>query len=442
MDNGHELTPEDLERARELSRVPDLLVVPIVAGILAQCLIRTSGCTIEDMESRAAAVARARRVAMLATERRHWRKAPELALATVLRFVEEEGTNLQPWNAGGLAYYALELHASAPQKPAEYVERFRQWYEQRQPSLLETVLLAIDCAGRISPTPGVSLHLLGRAAKPLRLMLMEPFRARLGGSWERALAWSYSEYTVETLSYFALNLSSTSTALAYKLNGIADMVRQACAERDEAIAEQERLEEAEVERRAAARAEEQVNAAEARADAALAEHARAVEEAQALRSERDRLSARLAGALSRIESLEAQFPSVNRPVEEVPAAAPRLAPAEPVAPPDAPPTLAGERVLVFTNQERAGVREEIRASFEALGPEGVDVIDVSRSHGPPSYPPGAIVVADITFMPHAAYEAVKARAARSECRFIALRGGSATLAERAAAWVATGRPPE
>lgn len=417
-------------------------MVPIVAGILAQCLIRTSGCTIEDVEFRDAAVARARRVALLATDRRPWRKAPELTLATVLRFVEEEGTNLQPWNAGGLAYYALELHASAPQKPAEYVERFRQWYELRQPSLLETVLLAIDCAGRISPTPGVSLHLLGRAAKPLRLMLVEPFRARLGGNWERALAWSYSEYTVETLSYFALNLSSTSTALAFKLNDIADMVRRACAERDEAIAERERLEEAEVERRAAARAEEQVNAAGARADAALAESARAVEEAQALRLERDRLSARLAGALSRIESLETQFPGVNRPGEEVPAAAPGLAPAEPVAPADAPPTLAGERILVFTNQERAGIREEIRASFEALGPEGVDVIDVSRSHGPPSYPPGAIVVADITFMPHAAYEVVKARAARSGCRFIALRGGSATLAERAAAWAASGRPPE
>jgi tRNA U38,U39,U40 pseudouridine synthase TruA len=49
-------------------------------------------------------------------------------------------------------------------------------------------------------------------------------------------------------------------------------------------------------------------------------------------------------------------------------------------------------VLVFTNQQRAGVREE-------LGAIHVDVIDASRSHGPDAYPPDAIVVADITLQP-------------------------------------------
>ena len=37
------------------------------------------------------------------------------------------------------------------------------------------------------------------------------------------------------------------------------------------------------------------------------------------------------------------------------------------------------------------------------------------------------------------FEAVKARAARAGCRFVPLRGGSATLAERTAAWTAAAR---
>jgi len=117
-------------------------------------------------------------------------------------------TELQPWNAGGLAYYALDLALGIP----EIVERFRRWHELRQSSPAGTVLLAMDCAGRVARTPGLSTRLPGRAAKPLRLALIDPYQSRFGGSWQKALAWSYAEYSLSSLSYFVLNLASTSTA--------------------------------------------------------------------------------------------------------------------------------------------------------------------------------------------------------------------------------------
>jgi hypothetical protein len=274
------------------------------------------------------------------------------------------------------------------------------------------------------------MHLLGRAAKPLRLALVEPYRERLRERWDRALAWSYSEYSLDSLSYFVLNLASTSTALGCKLNDIAAMVRRACEERDQAVAARDVLQEEEVERRAHARAEERVGEAEARAAAAEVARDRAADELRVLQSDRDRIAARLAGAQSRIESLEAQLAS--RKEEGNTATDPQPSPAAPptssVAPtaPSTPPTLAGEHVLVFTNQQRAGIRREIRSAFEALGATAVEVVDVSRSHGPDAYPPDALVVTDITFMSHSDSDAVKAR------------GGSATLAERTAAWIAAG----
>jgi hypothetical protein len=444
MPRPSDLTPEELDRARELARVPDLLCVPIVAGILARCLLHTSGCTEEEEEERDEALSRARDVARLATGHPLWRTSAEQAQALVLRLVERDGTKLQPWNGGGLAYYALDFAAGAPETPAGYVERFRRWHALRQPSLLETVLLAIDCAGRVSPTPGVSMHLLGRAAKPLRLALIEPYQERLRGRWDRALAWSYSEYTLDSLSYFVLNLASTSTALGYKLNDVAALVRRACEERDQAIAARDALQEEEVERLAHARAEERVRQAEAAAAATEVARDRTADELRALTSDRDRVAARLAGALSRIESLEAQLTSreAESDIAIDPQPSPAAPPTDAAAPtaPAAPPTLAGEYVLVFTNQQRAGVREEIRSSFEALGAMLVEVIDVSRSHGPDTYPPDAVVVADITFMSHADCDAVKGRATRAGCRFVQLRGGSATLAVRTARWRAAGPP--
>lgn len=438
-----DVTPKELDRARELARVPDLLCVPIVAGIVARCLLHTSGCTEEEEEERDAALSRARDVARLATGHPLWRTAPEQAQALVLRLVERDATKLQPWNAGGLAYYALDLAAGAPETPAGYVERFRRWHALRQPSLLETVLLAIDCAGRISPTPGVSLHLLGRAAKPLRWALVEPYQERLRARWNHALAWSYSEYTLDSLSYSLLNLASTSTALSYKLNDVMALVRRAHEERDQAIAARDSLQEEEVERLAHARAEERVREAEAEAAAAELARDRAADELRTLKSDRDRIATRFAGALSRVESLEAQLASreaeSGTAIDPRPsAAAPPTDAAAPTAP-ATPPTLTGEHVLVFTNQQRAGVREGIRSAFEALGATMVEVIDVSRSHGPDAYPADAVVVTDITFMSHADSDAVKARATRVGCRFVQLRGGSATLAERTAAWIASGR---
>jgi hypothetical protein len=442
MMRSSDLTAAELERARELARVPDLLCIPVVAGILARCLLHTGGCTEEEEDERGAALSRARDVTRLATGHPLWQTAPEQAYAIVLRLVEYDGTKLQPWNAGGLAYYALDFAAGAPDTPAEYVERFRRWHTLRQPSLLETVILAMDCAGRISPTPRISMHLLGRAAKPLRLALIEPYRERLRGSWDRALTWSYSEYTLESLSYLILNLASTSTALGYRLNDIAGTVRQACEERDQAIAANDMLHEEEVERRARARARDLVGDAEVAIAAAVVARNRAADELRTLQSERDRIAARLASARSRIESLEAQLTApeaesapLTNPPQSI--AAPSTGVAETSATP-AVPTLAGEHVLVFTNQQRAGVRDEIQSAFEALGARAVEVIDVSRSRGPDAYPVDIIVVADITFMSHADSEAVKARASRSGCRFVLLRGGSATLAERTAQWIAAG----
>jgi len=439
-----DISPEELDRACKLARVPDLLCVPVVARVLARCLLLTKGCTEDTDEERTAALSRARDVARLGSGHPLWRTAPDQARALVLRLLELDGTKLQPWNAAGLAYYALELTGSTPKTPAEYVERFRRWHALWHPSLIETVLLAMDCAGRISPTSGVSMHLMGRAAKPLRMALIEPYQERLGGSWERALTWSFSEYTLESLSYFVLNLASTSTALSYKLYDLAVTVRQALDERDQAISARDLPQGEEVERRTEIREEERIREAERRLDAANLARERAVGELRAVQSERELVAARLARAQSRIESLEAQLAHRHAQSSGKPADSLTSLPAGPVsattpiAPPP-PPTLTGEYVLVFTNQQRAGVRESIRTAFVALGATTVEVIDVSRSHGPDVYPQNAVIAIDITSMSHADHDTVKARATRAGCRFVQLRGGSATLAERTAERLAAGR---
>lgn len=440
MDFHPEPTAGDVARASELGRRPDQLVVPIMAGILARCLLHSDGCTIDSADLREETMERARHVARLAADRRPWRADPAHVQARVLRFLEVDAAHFQPWIAGGLAYYALDMESRPMQEPTEYVERFRHWYELRQPSALEAILVCMDCAGRVARTRGARMHLLAPAAKPLRAALLEPYQAYLQGSWQRALAWAFSEWTIDSLTYFSLNLASSSTALAYRLNDVAALVRRACTERDQAIAERASLEEAEVVRRAEQLAVESAAAATARAEAAEAALATREAELRAVNAERDRLANRLAGALSRIETLEGEVDGRERGEATAEPAAPPRPVASPRDSAPAPPSLDGVRIFLFTNQERAGVRQEIRAGFEALGAAAVDVIDVSRSQGPSSYPAEAVVVADITFMAHSDADAVKARAAKAGCRFLPLRGGSATLAERTAAWLAK-RPP-
>jgi len=428
------MTPAHVEKAREMRREPDSIVVPLVAGILSRALTHTAGCTIDDVGEREAALEAARYVATFAEAPRLIDTSP-VAHGFVLAFVEAYVQHLDPWIGGGMSYYALRFDREQPTGTADVVHRFENWYRTNEPSLLEAVLLCLDCAGRVGRTEGAAAHLLAPAAKRLRGALIRPYQARLKNSWARALHWAYGEWTIESLSYFALNLVSTSTALSFKMNDVAALFHRAIDERDEAVAAQRTLEDEEVVRRSAEMSAERIEAAEARANAAEVAAIAARAELQAMRNERDRLTDRLSGALSRIESLQALL--THAPEAPDPGAPPSndlpLALGQQIA---APPNLNGRRILVFTNQQRAGVRQEIRAGFERLGASSVEVIDVGRSFGPYEFPAAEVVVIDITFMAHSAADVVREKARKAGCAVALLRGGSSTLAERTAVWLA------
>lgn len=170
----------------------------------------------------------------------------------------------------------------------------------------------------------------------------------------------------------------------------------------------------------------------------------------------------LRNAEARIRELEGQLASARRELADVRAKASRaqtaidrlLAPepvaeeSPPVAVPQPPPApapepepedpfpLRGERILLFTNQEREGVRAEQAAALEALGAEVTVYFNKSlRTRAPDAFPEGVLVVSDVAFAPHAKTDEIKKRAKKSGVRFLEGKFGAGSIGRAVAEFV-------
>lgn len=305
------MSPELLpfaQRARLMTRDKDMLVVPVVAAILAQCIL-APGVAVHD-DAMLAEIARrdaSEIVALASLTSTDWESAPALAHAKVLRFVEEHAVHLNPWIPGGFPAFALDLPSAGAAVSADDLEaRYQEWCTSAPRGMIEPVLVAIEAARRIvyDGTLYKGVALLHPACRRLRLALVTPVVAHVGVGWQAALIWSYAAWMPSEVARLALNFASTCDTLLDTLKVFTEWGRGVVAERDAARV----VNEAELEQIAEARATMLATAREAQAEhrAVIAEkHATiAAAEIGAMRNERALLLHKLARANTRIESLE------------------------------------------------------------------------------------------------------------------------------------------
>jgi hypothetical protein len=151
---------------------------------------------------------------------------------------------------------------------------------------------------------------------------------------------------------------------------------------------------------------------------------------------RDAAEARLKA--SRTQTALERLTTPDEP-DEPTSAAPAVVPPPPPPPepePEDPFPLRGERVYLFTNQEREGVRAEQAAALEALGAQVTVYFNKSlRTRAPDAFPPEVIVVSDVAFAPHAKTDEIKKRAKKSGVRFYEGKLGTGSIGRTVAEFV-------
>jgi hypothetical protein len=128
---------------------------------------------------------------------------------------------------------------------------------------------------------------------------------------------------------------------------------------------------------------------------------------------------------------------------DAPPVAPEPLPPPPPPEPEDPHPLRGERVFLFTNQEREGVRAEQAAALEALGAEVTIYFNKSlRTRAPDAFPEDVIVVSDVAFAPHAKTDEIKKRAKKSGVRYVEGKFGAGSIGRAVAEYVKLQRKRE
>lgn len=170
-----------------------------------------------------------------------------------------------------------------------------------------------------------------------------------------------------------------------------------------------------------------------------AERDKAVEDARAAREKASRIAAHVDGLKAEIEALEhqcAMLEAAQQGDEDKVSAGASPLTHDIDTRRERADIWNGRRVLIFTNQARGSARADMEARARGLGAERVEVYWVSRSRGPETFPPDAVVIVDVSFMGHADSEALRQTARRAGCFCFEGRHGASTLCEAAAdAWV-------
>jgi hypothetical protein len=316
------------------------------------------------------------------------------------------------------------------------------------PSWTESVIIAAFAA---SGAPGArarpnDFHLLGKAGRPLRVVLADRMRRANLVNWPAALCAAIDDWTVPTLQQLARSQARAGDAAIEYISRVQD------AERAEMEAELAAAPPPQLELAPSPRDTGETQAAEQLIEDAITEITHWRTQRDRAQQERDRLADRAARHRSHIESLERELQSARGALtrletqlvsvrQERDLLAERIAAYESVAEdaPSSPPatdTFAGRRVLVFTGAENADARAAFAQSFRDLGATQVDCYWADRSRGPDLFPADAIVAIDVSFMSHATWNAIQDRARAAGAWSYWGKHGAATLGRAtAAAWM-------
>ncbi len=444
----------DLERftnqvlRRDAART-DYIVIPLIAGVLANCFLADDaieGESSDPGEQEVLDLARAvRSLAADAANGVSWEDDTH-AYGIIANLVFCDWPRLLAWGSYSWYRERLDLGWTPKRASNDISVAVRVLTANPPPSWTESVLLATFATASVRRrATGNDFELLGKVGRSLRVALADRMRRANLITWPAVLSAAVNDWTVPTLQQLARSQAEA-----------GDSAIQ-CVMRLEAAKAQEQDEAPEPVTPVAAPPQApplgEAEAAEQLIEGAIVEISHWRAQRDRVQQERDRLADRDARHRSHIESLGRELESARHAHaraeselatlrQERDLLAERLAGYEAVADDapstsPAPDTFAGRRVLVFTGAENADVRSQFAHSFSELGAAQVDCYWADRSRGPDQFPPDAVVAIDVTFMGHSTWSAIheRARAAGAWCYWG--KHGVATLSRAAAAaWTA------
>lgn len=311
---------------------------------------------------------------------------------------------------------------AAPVSAPQWADAVRKWLGRDTTTPLPMVALiasagmdlAVPPERRRAPAAEKLYQAFDRLCKARGLSTWPAVIASIDEQWNTgAVAW--------TLLLSAEDMVNALDAALREAEG-----REQTLVRDAATAAQQTAESRDI--RAAQLVEESLRNAEARIRELEAQLASARRELAEVRAKASRTQ-------TAIDRLLAPDPVADEstPAPAIPASVPTPAP-EPE--PEDPFPLRGERILLFTNQEREGVRTEQAAALEALGATVTVYFNKSlRTRAPDAFPEDVLVVSDVAFAPHAKTDEIKKRAKKSGVRFLEGKFGAGSIGRAVAEFV-------
>jgi hypothetical protein len=297
------------------------------------------------------------------------------------------------------------LYGTAPVSAPQWADALKKWLGRASapPAMLALVTsatldLAVPPDRRRAPAADKLYQAFDRALKARGASTWPAVVEAVDATWQAApVAWTLLLAAEDAVNAFDAALRAAEEREAAARADAEAAIKAAAKSAEEAAAA-----------RTAHAGEAALRVAEARI--------RELEEAVA-HARRDAAEARLKA--SRSQTALERLTAPEEPEAPTPAPAPVPPPPPPPPPePEDPFPLKGERVFLFTNQEREGVRAEQAAALEALGAEVTVYFNKSlRTRAPDAFPPDVIVVSDVAFAPHAKTDEIKKRAKKSGVRF-------------------------
>jgi hypothetical protein len=421
----------------------DYIVIPLIAGVLARCLIAEDVVEPRAPGESGDLIAQAQAVVDLVAQTETggaWEDDTH-AYGIIADLVFCNWPGVMSW--GAISYFRTTLGLGWTRQSGEDMAAALRFLTSNPPaSWTESVIIAVHAASMDPANRGVAI--LGKAGRPYRVALADRLRREGLVTWPRVLSAAVNDWTVPTLERLARHNSAAGDAAIHYVIDLRDRVNEADAKAPAPVPAPDPVP-------SSNRDDGESAAAEQLVDDAVAEIEHWRSQRDRMQRERDLIAGRDARSRSRAESLERERDAARRAGErlerelrsvreERDQLAERLAATEAVADdaePVSPPAdlLAGRRVLLFTGVENAEVRTGLAKGFWDLGAAQVDTYWTDKARGPDAFPSDAIIVADVTFMSHSDWESIqhRARAAGAWCYWG--KHGAATLSRAvAAAW--------
>jgi hypothetical protein len=416
----------------------DYIVIPLVAGVLARCILGDDSDDSIDPEGVAVTRSAATRVLELAERGRTdpWQNDPH-AYGVIATFVFCNWPSLLTW--GGISYHCTTLGVGfGGPSDQRFATAIKYLGAEPPPSLTETVMLAMVTAVREGRNKG-EMPLLGKGGRRLRVILADRIRRQGLAAWPEILIAAVDDWTLPTLQRLALhNGMAGDAAIHYAME---QMARAAEGDAEEASLPPAPPHEVEVSGEAAA--------AESLVNEAVTEIKRLHDQHAAAQRERDTIAQRDARLRSRLESLEQQLADEREQRQALEREnaelrderdwfAERVA-VEPALLDEAQPppadAFSGRRVLFFTGVEAGDARMALAQGFWDLGAAQVDVYWTDKTRGPDAFPSDAIIAIDVSLMRHSTWNAIldKAKSAGAWC-YWGKHGATMMARATAGAW--------